>query len=84
MNSTVSGHRQFHVTFRKKTMFFPNDRVVRYFDYPVLFPNLLKFMLAVKTGFTEVARFTKRWTALLPGKVKLPENCLHATAKTPI
>jgi len=56
--------------------------VFRYFEYPVIFPNLLaasKLMLAVETWLTEVV-ITKRLTALLSGKVKVQENCLHAIA----
>jgi len=52
VNSTVSGHRQFRVTIYKTYLFFPNDIVFRYFDYPVTFPNLLaasSLMLAVET-----------------------------------
>ena len=36
------GHRQFRVTFRQNIfVFFPNDKVYRYFNYPVIFPNFL-------------------------------------------
>ena len=52
VNLTVSGHRQFRVTFRKRYLFFPNDIVFRYFDYPVMFPNLLaasNFVFGVET-----------------------------------
>ena len=63
-------------------MFFPNDIVFRYFDYPDIFPNLLSalnLMLAIKTRLTKV-KITKRFqTEPLTGKVK--EHCLHATAK---
>jgi len=48
-----------------------------------MFPNLLaasNLMLAVETELTEVV-ITKRLTAPLPATVKLPENCLHATAQ---
>ena len=51
VNSTVTGHRQFWVTL-KTYLFFPNDKVFRYFNYPVIFPNLLaasNVMLAVET-----------------------------------
>jgi len=64
----------------------PNDIVFLYFDYPVIFPYLLaasKLMLAVETRLNEVV-ITKRLTAPLPGKVKVQENCLHATAQTSI
>jgi len=49
-NSTVLGHRQFRVTFKKTYIFFPKDTVFRIFDYPVIFPNLLaalNLMLAI-------------------------------------
>jgi len=51
-SSTVSGHRKFRVNFRKRYLFFPNGIVFRYFDYPVIFSNLLaawNVMLAVET-----------------------------------
>ena len=32
VNSTVSGHRQFRVNFRKRYLFSPNGIVFRYFD----------------------------------------------------
>ena len=87
VNSTVSGHRQFQVTFTKTYLFFSlNDIVFLYFDYPVIFPNLIaasKLMLAVQTWLND-AVVTKRLTAPLPGKVYIPENCLHATAQTSI
>ena len=41
VNSTVSGHRPCQVTFRKTYLFSLNDMVFRYFDFPVIFPNLL-------------------------------------------
>ena len=41
VNSTVLGHRQFRVNFRKKYLFSPNGIVFRYYDYPVIFSNLL-------------------------------------------
>jgi len=41
VNSTVSGYGQFKVTFRNTYLFFPNDKVFRYFDYPVIFHSLL-------------------------------------------
>ena len=40
-------------------------------------------MLAVETWFPDVV-ITKRLTAPLPGKVNVPENCLHKTAQTSI
>jgi len=66
-------------------LFFPNDLVFRYFDYPDIFPNLLaalNLMLAVQTRLTEV-KIMKRLTEPLPGKVKVPEHCLHAATKIP-
>jgi len=68
----------------KNIFVFLNNIVFRYFDYPVIFPYLLaasNLMLAVKTWLTKVV-ITKRLTVLLPGKVNVPENCLHATAQT--
>jgi len=41
VNSTVSGHRQFRVTFAKTFLFFQNVKVYRFINYPVIFPNLL-------------------------------------------
>ena len=71
VNSTVSGHRQYRVNFRKIYLFFRNDTVFRYFDYPVIFRNLLdawNMMLAVETWLIEVfikkcltSRFTGKW-----------------------
>ena len=79
VNPTIWSHRQFRVTFRKTYLFFfRNDIVFQYSDYPVLFPNLLaasNLMLDVETLFTNVV-IKKRLTAPLPGKVKVPENCL--------
>ena len=52
VNSTVPGHRQFRVNIRKRYLFFPNGIVFRYFDYPVIFSNILaasNVMLAVET-----------------------------------
>jgi len=52
VNSTVSGHRQFRVTFRKTYWFFPNDIVSNYFDFAVIFSNFVaasNLMLAVET-----------------------------------
>jgi len=84
VNSTVSGHRQFRVNFRKRYLFFPNGIVFRYFDYPVIFSNLLaawNVMLAVETWYIEVL-ITKCLTVLLYGKVKVSANYLNVTAKT--
>ena len=70
MNSTFSGHGQFRFTFKKTYLFFPNDILFRYFDYPGIFPNLLaalNLMLAVKTWLTKVV-ITKRLTAPIPEK----------------
>jgi len=64
-------------------LFFPNGIVFRYFDYPVIFSNLLaawNVMLAVKTWYIEVL-ITKCLTAPLYGKVKVPANYLNVTAK---
>jgi len=58
--------------------------VFRSIDYPVMFPNLLaasNLMLTVDTKLTKVV-ISKRLTAPLPGKVKVPKHCLHATAQT--
>ena len=41
VNSTVSGHWQFQVTFRKRFLFLPNNIIFWYFDYPVIFAYLL-------------------------------------------
>jgi len=82
VNSTVSGHRQFRVNFRKRCLFFPNGIVFRYFDCPVIFSNLLaawNVMLAVETWLIDVL-ITKCLTAPLHGKVKVPANYLHVTA----
>jgi len=84
VNSTVSGHRQFRVNCRKRYLFFPNGIEFRYFDYPVIFSNLLdawNVMLAVETWLIEVL-ITKCLTAPLHGKVKEAANYLHVTAKT--
>ena len=80
-SSTVPGH-----LWKKTYLFFPNDKVYRYFNYLVIVPNHLaawNLFLAVETWLTDVV-ITKRLTAPLPGKVKMPENCLRATTKTAI
>ena len=64
-------------------MFFSNDIIFRYFDYPVTFPYLLvasNLMLAVETSLTEAVITTSKRlnTAPLPGKVKVRKNGLHA------
>jgi len=69
-----------------KCIFFRNDTAFRYSDYPVIFSNLLaasNLMLAVETLLTKGV-ITKRLTAPLPGKVKVLEYCLDATAQTSI
>jgi len=52
-NSKVLGHQQFQAPLENVlTLFFPNDIVFTYFDYPVIFPNLLaalNLVLAVET-----------------------------------
>jgi len=82
VNSTVSGHRQFRVTFALTFLFFQNVKVFRLIHYPVIFPNLLaawSLLLVVKYWFTDVV-ITKRLTALLPWKVKIPVKSLHPTS----
>ena len=82
VNSTVSGHRQFRVTFAQTFLFFHNVKVYRLINYPVIFPNLLatwNLLLVVKFWFTDVV-ITKRLTAPLPWKVKIPVKCLHPTS----
>ena len=82
--------RQFRVidssgsTLEKDIYFFPNGIVFRY--YPVIFSNLLaawNVMMAVETWPIDVL-ITKCLTAPLHGKVKVPANYLHVTAKTSI
>jgi len=84
VNSTVSGHRQFRVNFRKRNLFFPNGIVFRYFDYPVIFSNLLaawNVMLAVETWLITYL-ITQCFSAPLHGKVKVP--AIYVTAKTSV
>jgi len=57
-------------------MFSANGKVYRYFNYPVIFPNLLaawNLVLVVETWLTDPV-ITTRLTALLPGKVNMPEK----------
>jgi len=75
VDSTVSGHRQFRVNL-----------VFRYFNYPVIFSDLLtawKVMLAVETWLIEVL-ITTCLIAPIHGKVKVPANYLYVTAKTSV
>jgi len=63
--------RQFRIIDRIRYLFFPNDTVFRYFNYPVIFPNLLaawNLLLAVETWLPEVVIW-KRLTAPLPGEL---------------
>jgi len=42
VNSTLSGHRQFRVTFRKTYLPPPPNYIAfKYFDNPVIFPNVI-------------------------------------------
>ena len=68
--------RQFRIIDRIRYLFFPNDTVFRYFNYPVIFHNLLaawNLLLAVETWLTEVVIW-KRLTAPLSGELKVPQN----------
>jgi len=60
VNLTISGHRQFRITFRKTLLFSTNDTIFQYFDYPVIFPNhlsALNMILAVETCLIEVVTY---------------------------
>ena len=66
----------------KHFCFFQNIKVCRFINYPVIFPNLLaalNFLLFVKFWYTEVV-ITKRLTAPLLWKVKIPAKSLHPTS----
>jgi len=77
---TIQWTRQFRVIdssgspSHKHFCFFQNVKVYRFIYYPVIFPNLLaawNLLLVVKCWFTDVV-ITKRLTAPLPWKVKIP------------
>ena len=71
LKSTVLCHRQFRVTFRETYLFFPNDIVVRYFDYPVI-------IILISSRDHE----TLDCTAFRESEST--RKCLHVSAKTSI